>query len=402
MPRPIPPSETPQRVTRSQTRVAASDDAALDEVGSPPCDTDLLRDLNSGIGSPDHNSVDGDDNRAYPNTTNDEILESIEEDDVSISSDETWTPSVHGEDSDDEPLDDDGSLWQETPLQYRDFTISFNKVDTDLERGYFEEIKELRARVLCEFDTLSSENSKRKSSLTANEVFNAVYHTDILFSVLTFQNKSLIAKKEPPMDFKEFEMFLRCFFGFCFYRCSLTDVSKHPNSYPVIASSLHRLNSRTTEIHSKIARMNCLLRSFEGQNDTTASKRNQDSEDGVFWTPIYGIDRELEKLFRDVGGRTSHIAFINGYTDLIIDDEKLRMRSTKANESSLSRMKSAKSFGPVGNCIHSIATGISMSCHMNHHGESSKDILTSGLMIIQGINNPNSLSFPVTTIHGDR
>ena len=101
MPRPIPPSETPQRVTRSQIRVAASDDAALDEVGSPPCDTDLLRDLNSGIELPDHNSVDGDDNRACPNPTNDEILESLEEDDVSISSDETWTPSVHGEDSDD-------------------------------------------------------------------------------------------------------------------------------------------------------------------------------------------------------------------------------------------------------------------------------------------------------------
>ena len=66
-------------------------------------------------------------------------------------------------------------------------------------------------------DTLSSENSKTKSMLNANEVFNAVYNNDKLFSVLTFQNKSLIAKKQKPMDFKEFEVFLHCFFGFCFY-----------------------------------------------------------------------------------------------------------------------------------------------------------------------------------------
>ena len=46
---------------------------------------------------------------------------------------------------------------------------------------------------------------------------------------------------------------------------------------------------------------------------------------GVFWLPIYGIGRELEKLFRDVEGITSHIAFIDGYNNLIINDEKLRM-----------------------------------------------------------------------------
>ncbi len=203
------------------------------------------------------------------------------------------------------------------------------------------------------------------------------------------------------MDFKEFEVFLHCFFGFCFCGCSLSDVSKHPKSYPLITTSLHELNSRSMEVDSKIARMNCLLRSFDWQMETTPTNHTEDLEEGVFWTPVYSIDHELKKLFRDVGGWTWHIAFVKGYTDLIIDDEKLRLRPTKANQASLSRMKSAKSFGPVGNCINSIATGISMSCHMNHHGESSKDILTSGLMIIQGINNPNSLHFPMTTIQGD-
>jgi hypothetical protein len=151
--------------------------------------------------------------------------------------------------------------------------------------------------------------------------------------------------------------------------------------------------------------MNDLIRSFGGQfagNSKSMSSEIEEVEDAVFWRPVFGIDRELEKLVRDVGGRTSEICFVEGYSNLIIDDEKLRMRSTKAAESSLSRHKSPKSFGPVGNCINSISTGLSLSCHMNHHGESAKDILTAGLMIIKGTNNPNNLHFPTTTIHGDR
>jgi len=79
---------------------------------------------------------------------------------------------------------------------------------------------------------------------------------------------------------------------------------------------------------------------------------------------VYRFDREPEKM-----------AFVEGYSHLIIDDQKLCLRSTKANDCSLSRHKSAKVFGPVGNCVNSTATEISLSCHMSHHGESSKDIL---------------------------
>ena len=110
----------------------------------------------------------------------------------------------------------------------------------------------------------------------------------------------------------------------------------------------------------------------------------------------------MEKLFRDLGGKPSHIGFVDVYTNLIIDDKKLRMRSTKASPSSLPMHQRPKSFGPVGNYINSILTGMLLSCHMNQHGKSAKDILTAGLMIIKGINNPNSIHFPAMTIHGDR
>jgi len=182
----------------------------------------------------------------------------------------------------------------------------------------------------------------------------------------------------------------------------LADVEKHPEAYPLLMTAIQKLPSRYKSLLSKIRRANDLLRSLEGNFYDTQSNSPNDSEEGIFWKPVYGFDRELEKMFRDVGGRTSSIAFVEGYSNLIIDDEKLHLRSVKANDRSLSRHKSAKAFGPVGNCVNSIATGISLSCHMSHHGESSKDILTSSLMIIKGINNPNSVHFPGTIIHGDR
>ena len=73
----------------------------------------------------------------------------VEADSESVSSDETWTPSVDGEVSDEDfELDDNAGIWQEVPLKYSDFSISFNKIDSDLEYGYKEEVKDLKKRVL--------------------------------------------------------------------------------------------------------------------------------------------------------------------------------------------------------------------------------------------------------------
>ena len=395
MSRPIPSC----RVLRSaSTPTRTSTNLHSTPCPSPPCDDDFLHQLNQSddLGS----SPDSQD------STSDLQCNPVEEETESVATDETWTPSVEGEDTDDElDMDDSGGIWQEVPIKYADFSLSFNKVDSDLEYGYIQEVKELKKRVLCEFNSISDKNIKKTTVLNANQVMNSMYDAELLFTVLGFQNKYLMDRKKPTIDIKEYEAFLRVFFGLCFYCCGLSDVMKHPTSYPLLTELLMKLKTRHSILDSKIARMNDLIRSFGGQcaaSGKSLSTDLEDVEDAVFWRPVFGVDRELEKLFRDVGGRTSEICFVEGYTNLIIDDEKLRMRSTKAAESSLSRHKSPKSFGPVGNCINSISTGLSLSCHMNHHGESAKDILTAGLMIIKGTNNPNNLRFPTTTIHGDR
>jgi len=114
------------------------------------------------------------------------------------------------------------------------------------------------------------------------------------------------------------------------------------------------------------------------------------------------VDRELEKMFCDVGGHASKLAFVLGKSSLIIDDEKLRGRSSKHNNLSLGCSKSNSAYGPVGNCVNSMFTGIPLSCHYSHHGESPTDCVMSNLCIIRGITNNNQVNMAGTPMGGDR
>lgn len=119
-------------------------------------------------------------------------------------------------------------MWEEVPIKFLDFQILFNKVDCDLGYDYMEEVKEIKKRVLREYYSQKNDIKKPSTKIDVNQVFSSLYLANLLFTMLSFQNKSLIKQMKPPMDFPEYELFLLCFFGLCFYRCSLVDVAKHP------------------------------------------------------------------------------------------------------------------------------------------------------------------------------
>ena len=147
-----------------------------------------------------------------PNQELDELVDFDIQDTGSESTDDTWTLSIDGEDSDDDiGLEDNSRIWQEVPLRLEDFSISINKVDSDLEFGYKEEVKELKKCVLREFNNLSNDNVKKATLLNASQIMNAVYNAELLSSVLGFQNKSLVEKKKEPMDVNDYEVFLCVF-----------------------------------------------------------------------------------------------------------------------------------------------------------------------------------------------
>ena len=132
-------------------------------VASPPDNTttSVLLDLNSGGASSLTSSHQETHTELIITGTNEgnSLTVNTSTDEDSISSDEMWTPSIKYEDSQDE---DDDVLelisWKESPMKQSDFEINFDKVDQDLEHGYFEETKQIRKRILYEYNSICLDN----------------------------------------------------------------------------------------------------------------------------------------------------------------------------------------------------------------------------------------------------
>jgi len=232
--------------------------------------------------------------------------------------------------------------------------------------------------------------------LTENEILNALLPCELVMPILAFMNRYLKQHCKTITDFVEFEPFLRSIFALSYYKCSVLDVETHPKTHPLVADNVNNLKGNTFK--QKVRRLNTLLRSFQGAEKPGP----EDCGDSISFAQVYQHDRELEKLFRDLGGHVSGLAFIRAVTQLIIDDDKLRMRSAKVAELSLIRSKSGKAFGSVGNCMHSSLLGVQLACTYTQFGDSALDSIQSNLSIITGVNNPKQVKLSDTLIGGDR
>jgi hypothetical protein len=148
-----------KRRVSPQRRKLKSRRSESSESDYSPSDDDVLHNLNSGVAM----SPSSEHSPSLESTiSTDEVVDPELADDASDGSDVTWTPSIDGEESDEDlDLDDKASVWQEVPIKFSDFTIGFNKVDSDLGYGYTEEVNEIKKRVLREYNTLSSGDVKR-------------------------------------------------------------------------------------------------------------------------------------------------------------------------------------------------------------------------------------------------
>ena len=145
--------------------------------------------------------------------------------------------------------------------------------------------------------------------------------------LMTMMNRNLKSKRKHAVDHKEFGPLVRIINGLCYYGCSIVDVEKHPDTHPLVANAVKSLRGST--LKQKFKRLQKVLM---GSLDGTKAKRKKSNTDKTLhFSPVYERDRELDKVFWDFGGHASRIAFIKGWSHLLIDDNKTRLRSKKVS-----------------------------------------------------------------------
>jgi len=266
---------------------------------------------------------------------------------------------------------------------------------------YLEETRQIRKRFELEVGAIRASHRafngsehEGNATLMNNEIMNCFFSPVISYELHGAMNKGLYLNSQAPMDHKEFERIIRLLLYCCYYNKGPAELCAHPENFPEAAHLIGLLHGRTDK--QRQGRFLALLRSMEG--DGGVNRRDA----SLTWSSVYNIDQDLEHLFSMLGRQSSKLCFVLGRTDLIIDDDKLKLRSVLAESVDLIRSKGLKSFGPVANCMNALTTGINLSSYMSHHGEGALAVTEANLMCILGVQSGALLKFPDTLLGGDR
>ena len=127
-----------------------------------------------------------------------------------------------------------------------------------------------------------------------------------------------------------------------------------------------------------------------------------DEHNGTSWESYYSPCNDMTELSAMFSKQWVAMSFVEGTTDIIADDDKMRNRSKKANQSGWSRRKYGSVFGPTNNILCSMTSGMPLAAHMSHFGEAPLDILQICLQLITGNNLARNIRLPGTTLGCDR
>ena len=251
------------------------------------------------------------------------------------SSEESWNPSDAGEDSSDEE-DDEWSPWRETPVRVKDIEILFDSLDESLIDRYVEERTQINQRLHNQVASIHSafghhHSSDSTANLSPNDILNCFLTPSIVFELIGVMNKALAMSGAHTIERDEFVIFVRLLFYFSYYNKGPAEVCAHPENFPEPTQLVDLLPGNTAA--KRRDRLMALLRSLEG--DGGVNRRDT----SMTWTSVYDIDEQLEQLFYMIGREASKLCYVKGRTDLIIDDDKLKLRSPLASSVGFVRSK---------------------------------------------------------------
>ena len=115
---------------------------------------------------------------------------------------------------------------------------------------YIDEVKQLLLKLLKEYNTIVNSTVDVKD-LNENQIVNTLLPGTLLLSFMSLMDHYLVnVLKTDKVTFAEMEPFLRCFWGHCYYSCSVEDVKNHPDTFPLISKEVNCLVGETFKFDS--------------------------------------------------------------------------------------------------------------------------------------------------------
>jgi hypothetical protein len=209
--------------------------------------------------------------------------------------------------------------WQ--PVQFSGkIEVLLDNVDEDLVRSLELEGRALAKKLDDEIKTFSTEDLE---AMPSDEVkyFNCFAGSELWNKLLAYMNKNR-SSSVSPFTPTELEHFIRLLMWLSVYRTTIEDAMESPEDFPRVNSAIFHLKG--------VDRAKSMLRSL---------KISSTQHTGSSWQAVFTTNRDLQEFEEIISKRLSRLAFTQGVTDLVIDDEKMRNRSSKSAHFGWSRSK---------------------------------------------------------------
>ena len=283
-------------------------------------------------------------------------------------------------------LDEDESVgdWKVIDPTEKNIILHFDMIDKRFLFSLKKATSVLQTKVEKAKSSFLDADIERMTPETLN--FNCFASVELWHFLLGFINRNLHPNEEKA-TISDVTALLCLIFALSSYRVSLHEALENLPDFPLI-------NDCANQVSGGQQRCKALLHALD--------KKTPKEHYGPSWDYLFSADKDVKELERIVSWSCSNIGFTEGDTELLVDDDKLRNRSSRAIDFGFTWSKGLKLFGPVANMIGAVFTGLFLASCISVVGQTNFQATKIMLMLITNATIESQLKMRGCTLSGDR
>ena len=268
--------------------------------------------------------------------------------------------------------------------------LHYDDVDDMLLAKMKQQVAYIKANVTVAENNLQQDDLDRMTEHV--KMYNCFAQTAFYQHLLALANKGRPHDGQDgrePVSMREIELVLRLIFALAVHSDTSLDFAvKHPNDYPLISNTLRAFVGGEVRARKILRWLDVMP--------------NHQQHHGSVWDAPFERNRDLQDLEKLVTQANAKIAFEVGKSDLVVDDDKMRNRSSLAAFLGWIVSKGLKSFGPVNNMIGLLPAGHFVGSTVSLAGDSGLKTTKRILKRLCNAEEDEDVDMKGTTLGADR